>query len=121
LIRASSYAEVSLNKYTFHKSPMSLIVTLNAGSSSLKYSVYRQNNEEPNELIVGQVENLGAAARLSMVTANHNNDDIMVEIGAADHALAVKAILKALRPYLREEKVIGIGHRYWSPGGPRWC
>jgi acetate kinase len=90
---------------------MSLILTLNAGSSSIKYSVYRQDNDEPNELVVGQVENLGPAARLSMVTSNDNNDEISIEIGAADHALAVKAILKALKPYLRDEKVIGVGHR----------
>ena len=91
---------------------MSLILTLNAGSSSIKYSVYRQDDDEPNELIVGQVENLGPAARLSMVASgDHNDHNISVEIGAANHALAVKAILKALEPYLRGEEVIGVGHR----------
>ncbi|MFT6408961.1 MAG: acetate kinase, partial [Arenicella sp.] len=91
---------------------MSLILTLNAGSSSIKYSVYRQDHDEPNELIVGQVENLGPAARLSMITSNDNSDDdLSIEIGAADHALAIKAILKTLQPYLQDEKVCGVGHR----------
>jgi len=87
---------------------MSLILTLNAGSSSIKYSVYRQDNDEPNELIAGQVENLGPAAKLSItITGNTQNNDI----GAADHALAVKAILKSLEPHLDGETVIGVGHR----------
>lgn len=87
---------------------MSLILTLNAGSSSIKYSIYRQDHDEPNELIVGQVENLGPAARLSMTV---DDKDLSSDIGAADHALAVKAILKALEPYLQNETVIGVGHR----------
>ena len=87
---------------------MSLILTLNAGSSSIKYSVYRQDCDEPNELITGQVENLGPAARLSI---NVDNKQIDNAIGAADHALAVKAILKELEPHLQGETVIGVGHR----------
>jgi len=87
---------------------MSLILTLNAGSSSIKYSVYRQDNNEPNELIVGQVENLGPAAKLSITISGKKTN---VDIGAADHALAVKAILKALEPHLQNETVIGVGHR----------
>jgi len=87
---------------------MSLILTLNAGSSSIKYSVYRQDNNEPNELIVGQVENLGPAAKLSITISGKKTN---ADIGAADHALAVKAILKALEPHLQNETVIGVGHR----------
>jgi len=89
---------------------MSLILTLNAGSSSIKFSVYLQDHDEPNELIVGQVENLGPAARLSM-TINTDAKEHSSEIGAADHSLAVKAILKALEPHLHGEQVIGVGHR----------
>ncbi len=89
---------------------MSLILTLNAGSSSIKFSVYLQDHDEPNELIVGQVENLGPAARLSM-TVNASSVEHSAEIGAADHSLAVKAILKALEPHLQGERVVGVGHR----------
>lgn len=89
---------------------MSLILTLNAGSSSIKFSVYLQDHDEPNELIVGQVENLGPAARLSM-TINARSEEHSSEIGVADHSLAVKAILKALEPYLQGERLIGVGHR----------
>ncbi len=87
---------------------MSLILTLNAGSSSIKYSLYAQDHDEPNELINGQVENLGPAARLSMTM---NAKETIHDIGAADHALAVKAILHSLQPHLQGQTVIGVGHR----------
>jgi acetate kinase len=97
---------LTLLKLNIHT--MSLILTLNAGSSSIKYSVYLQDHDEPNELIVGQVENLGPAATLSMKIGDI---EVSNPIGTADHALAVKAILKALEPHLQGETVVGVGHR----------
>jgi len=72
---------------------MSLILTLNAGSSSIKYSIYRQDLDEPNELIVGQVENLGPAAKLSMELGDKETS---IDIGAADHASHIKSVGAAL-------------------------
>ncbi len=91
---------------------MSIILTLNAGSSSLKYSVYRDVSPDPVELISGQVENLGPAARQIIKHHGQNNGQKeIIEIGAADHNLAVKAILRSLAPMLNNETVTGVGHR----------
>lgn len=87
---------------------MSIILTLNAGSSSLKFSLYRNQANDPLELLTGQVENLGPAARLII---KENDEKREEEIGAADHALAVKAILRSLKPVIADETVIGVGHR----------
>ncbi|QBF30691.1 acetate/propionate family kinase [Thalassococcus sp. S3] len=83
---------------------MSAILTLNAGSSSLKFSVYRAG-EDPQLVGQGQVENLGDAARLLRDGADP------VEIGAADHAIALGAIFEAARPWLGEGPPVGVGHR----------
>jgi acetate kinase len=83
---------------------MSAILTLNAGSSSLKFAVYRAGTE-PELVQAGQVENLGPVARLSL------KDSPVQEIGPADHAVAVRAILSALSPVLEGERVYGVGHR----------
>ncbi len=83
---------------------MALILTLNAGSSSIKFGLYGAA-AEPDLLVEGQVENLGPAARLML------GDDPAVEIGAADHAAALTAILRAVDAIAEEHQIVGVGHR----------
>ena len=83
---------------------MTAILTLNAGSSSLKFAVYAAA-AEPELLLAGQVENLGPVARLKLKGAPEQ------EIGPADHATAVRTILQAVEPVLAGRRVAGVGHR----------
>lgn len=83
------------------------ILTLNAGSSSLKFSVYTVA-EEPDERAVGQVENLGPSARL---TARIDGAEQVRDLGAADHKLALRAILEIAETVLDGRKVAAVGHR----------
>ncbi|SFT34337.1 acetate/propionate family kinase [Sedimentitalea nanhaiensis] len=83
---------------------MSVILTLNAGSSSLKFAVYSAV-AEPDLLQTGQVENLGPVARLEIKGGETR------EIGPADHAVALTAILQAVEPVLDGRVVAGVGHR----------
>ena len=86
---------------------MSAILTLNAGSSSIKFSVYLRR-ERLEEIVTGQVENLGPAARILF---EHADDKVSQDIGAADHKVALTEILKTLTPILGDKEVIGVGHR----------
>jgi acetate kinase len=83
---------------------MNVILTLNAGSSSIKFAAYLNANE-PELLQAGQVENLGPVARLVL------KGQTGVDIGPADHTAAIPAILRALAPVLQGRKVSGVGHR----------
>ncbi|MBE1283834.1 MAG: acetate/propionate family kinase [Rhodobacteraceae bacterium] len=83
---------------------MSIILTLNAGSSSIKFGVY-EAAPEPVLLQVGQVENLGPTARLCLKGRD------AVEIGPADHASALPAILQAVKPVIDGKPLVGVGHR----------
>ena len=85
---------------------MSAVLTLNAGSSSIKFAVYT-SAETPELLQAGQVENLGPVARLVL----KGDAGREVAIGAADHAAAVRAILHELAPVLDGHAVTGVGHR----------
>ncbi len=101
---------------------MSAIITLNAGSSSLKFSAYLLG-KPLQELIVGQVENLGPAATIEYQRKdNHGKakselaSKIRKEIGTADHKIALTEILKVLETVLdiqdgHGHNVVGIGHR----------
>ena len=85
---------------------MSAILTLNAGSSSLKFGVY-EPTVEPVLLLAGHVENLGPAARLVL---KHPERETL-QLGAADHAAALQAILTAAAPHLADGSVAAVGHR----------
>lgn len=90
---------------------MSAILTLNAGSSSIKFAVYLTGDGDPELLYVGQVENIGGAAELKL------EGGTPVSIGANDHETAVQAILTAVEPLLEGRQVAGVGHRIVH-GGP---
>lgn len=82
---------------------MSAILTLNAGSSSIKFALYA-SAAEPTSLVDGQVENLGDSAAMEIGNA-------VLEIGPADHATAVAAILRGIAPFLQGRSVDVVGHR----------
>lgn len=87
---------------------MSAILTLNAGSSSIKFSVYR-DGDNPVLVAGGQVENLGSPT--ATLTLKWNGEKRQGEIGPAHHAEGVEAILDALEPVLGGAKVVAVGHR----------
>ncbi|WP_121067916.1 acetate/propionate family kinase [Chachezhania antarctica] len=82
---------------------MSGILTLNAGSSSIKFGVYSEA-AEPELLMVGQIDNLGPAAKL-VIKGSETRD-----LGHADHASGVRAILDVVEPVLKGAPK-GVGHR----------
>ncbi|MEC7258035.1 MAG: acetate/propionate family kinase [Pseudomonadota bacterium] len=91
---------------------MSAILTLNAGSSSIKFAAYTQA-EAPQLVGAGQVERIGGVARLDV-------DGTKTATDACDHASAVQAILGAIRPMLGGGHVAAVGHRIVH-GGPDYA
>ncbi len=95
---------------------MSTILTLNAGSSSIKFSVYRAARE-PQLLASGQIERLGSEN--AQLTLSRNGEKADSSIGKADHMSGVRAILEAVGPVVDGETVAGVGHRIVH-GGDRF-
>lgn len=83
---------------------MNAILTLNAGSSSVKFGVY-EVGPEPELLCVGQVESLGANATLKVRGRDPE------AVGEVSHATALDVILPRLAPALKDREVVGVGHR----------
>ncbi len=86
---------------------MTTVLTLNAGSSSVKFSVFTQNDMLV-EQASGQVENLGEDAQLIV---NYRDARDSRSTGKTDHAGALVAILEAISPILAGRPVDGVGHR----------
>ncbi|MBF9035810.1 acetate/propionate family kinase [Rhodobacterales bacterium HKCCE2091] len=88
-------------------------LTLNAGSSSLKFGLYAMT-DEPEEIAVGQVERIGGAARLR---AEIGAEEIARDVTAPDHAGALDTALDLLRARFPRAKAAAVGHRVVH-GGP---
>jgi acetate kinase len=86
-----------------------LLLTLNAGSSSIKFGLY-EAAPEPAERMRGQIDRLGPEARLVL-------DGMATAVSAPDHAAGLDAILDALGPHLAGRRIAGVGHRVVH-GGP---
>ncbi|WP_068117235.1 acetate/propionate family kinase [Tropicimonas marinistellae] len=91
---------------------MSAILTLNAGSSSIKYSVYLDEDTngdgDPECIAVGQIDGIGPDARLILT---YKGEKTETALGQADHRAGLQAVLKVLQPILGDRPVSGVGHR----------
>lgn len=89
---------------------MSKIISINAGSSSLKFQLFEMPNE--NVITKGKVERIGAADSDYDIIVN--GEEIMGKEKIADHTAAVKLLLNKLielKVIDSLDEITGIGHR----------
>jgi len=89
------------------------VLTLNAGSSSLKFGLYN-DTVEPTLRVGGQVDGIGRTPQLVLQTEDNSTT---TPCSAQTHRDALAAVLDALAPYLEGLTIAGIGHRVVH-GGP---
>jgi acetate kinase len=95
-------------------------LVLNAGSSSLKFGVYRRPANEDWRLAArGQIEGIGTAPRLSVGDAAGASVVARRELGSTvrDGASALDALAAWLREAYGGARILGVGHRVVH-GGP---
>lgn len=90
-----------------------VLLTLNAGSSSIKFAICGADADLP-VLALGQVDGLGPDAKLKLEIGGEKSD---APVAATTHAEGLAAILKALEPLLASHRVGAVGHRIVH-GGP---
>jgi acetate kinase len=91
------------------------VLVLNAGSSSLKFSVFRDGEVDTR----GQIEGIGTGARFSVKDARGEKlADEKLEV--ADSRAAIDVLSKWLRSKYEGGKIAGVGHRVVH-GGPRYA
>jgi acetate kinase len=97
-----------------------LVLVLNAGSSSLKFGVYRAGAGAALQLVArGQIEGIGTAPRMSA----HNDSGAALPTSQPEAAIrdmrgALAHLANWLRGTFQGAKVVGVGHRVVH-GGPR--
>ncbi len=101
----------------------SVILTLNAGSSSLKFAAFRLvRGAEPALLASGQVEGIGASPKGSVKTVAGETAELSFKRTGArvDHAGAMAAILGWLKLAGYDSSIVAVGHRIVH-GGPDYA
>ena len=92
---------------------MSILMTLNAGSSSIKFAVYPVDGDHP--IAHGQLEKIGSDdAQLTLHGGNHSETR---SEGSLDHTTGLRRILAALDGLTQGAAVAAVGHRIVH-GGP---
>jgi acetate kinase len=87
------------------------ILTLNAGSSSIKFALFR-SNANLEERLRGQVEGLGTTPRLLAETDGTRSVDQRLGVTeVTDHATALAAVLSLLNEKFGRIDVAAVGHR----------
>ena len=90
---------------------MSLLLTLNAGSSSIKFALFEPRLQGLDRLAVGQVEGLGERAHFCAVTTAGERHEQWLDGSVADHAHALQGVLDWLRLSFPNRAVAAVSHR----------
>jgi acetate kinase len=94
-----------MNKQDKHK-----ILTINSGSSSLKFALYRMGNSE--ELFFsGSFSEIGEENGLFQVKNNQNETVVRQNLNIPDHHTALQTFSKWLKEDYPEHSLTAIGHR----------
>jgi acetate kinase len=91
-----------------------VLLTLNAGSSSIKFAAFSLRDEIA-PLASGQIEGIGGTATFSVRSSCQANADTAIHdrggVGARNHATALGAILDWLEQSHSGHRVVAVGHR----------
>ena len=90
-----------------------VVLVLNAGSSSLKFCVYRAGEAEAWRLEArGQIEGIGTKPRFSAKSESGESlDDRALDAGVASAGAALDELASWLRARFQGTRVLGVGHR----------
>jgi acetate kinase len=97
-----------------------VIVVLNAGSSSLKFSVFSVDDNLLRLIVRGQIEGLGTSPRFKATDLQGRSaPEVFADFaGPFGQREAFAFLLRWLREHYRDGlKVIGVGHRVVHGGG----
>lgn len=101
------------------------VLTLNAGSSSIKFSLYElaDNGTPDHPVLSGQIDGIGTNAHIKAVDENGKRlDDIDIPLhgdSEAQHHEALEFLISWLHDHEKGWKIIAVGHRVVH-GGERY-
>jgi len=87
------------------------ILVLNAGSSSIKFCIFRLIDGQVVRDLRGQVSGLGTVPRFTSRRDGGPAIDTQLAAGPMTHAAALDRLLEAVKAELGDARIVGVGHR----------
>jgi acetate kinase len=94
------------------------ILTINGGSSSIKFALFRPQ-QDMRQIFSGSIDRIGLSKPALAVKGDESADNFSKTIAASDHALAIASLIDWLGTRLEGAELSAIGHRVVH-GGPKY-
>jgi acetate kinase len=100
------------------KSPDRSILTINGGSSSIKFAVF--GGDGPLKAVLqGGIEGIGLPGATLRLEGLNQNDNASHAVAASDHTAAVNSLMDCIEEHSQSHDLTAIGHRVVH-GGPKY-
>ena len=96
-----------------------LILTINGGSSSIKFALF-EAGDSLRRILEGGIERIGLPESRLRVTGLNAADNLSRPVTANDHAMAVEALMDWIEAQSGRGALSAVGHRVVH-GGPNYC
>jgi acetate kinase len=96
----------------------SRILTINGGSSSIKFALFEAGGSL-RRILGGELERIGTPQAALRVTGSNQADNFWQPVAAADHTVAVGALTDWIEEHSGRDELTAIGHRVVH-GGPTY-
>ena len=100
------------------KTANSCVLTINGGSSSIKFALFEQAGSL-GRVLEGAIERIGLPGSILRVKGVGQADNFSRPMAAPDHAVAVRGLMDWLEEGIGRGALIGVGHRIVH-GGPKY-
>ncbi len=94
------------------------ILTINGGSSSIKFALFEVGNSL-QRIVEGGIERIGLPDASLRVQGLRQTDDVSRSVKAPDHTVAVEALMDWVEERSGQEALTAVGHRVVH-GGPKY-
>jgi acetate kinase len=97
------------------------VLTVNGGSSSIKFALFEMGSA-PRRILEGRVEQIGLPESALRVKGDRESDNFVRKITAPDHTAAVEVLMDWISGRIAAGEMAAVGHRvvhggpkYWEP------
>jgi acetate kinase len=95
-----------------------LILTINGGSSSIKFVLF-DGSDVPRRILAGAIERIGEPQATLNIKGQDAADHVSQAVNAPDHAAAVDILMDWIQQRLGGDVMAAVGHRMVQ-GGPKY-
>jgi acetate kinase len=97
---------------------MDRILTINGGSSSIKFALFEANSSL-RRILGGRIEGIGLLHGSFIVNGQDEADNFSRSLTAPDYTAAVNALMDWIQEIIQRDGLAAVGHRVVH-GGPRY-